>query len=74
MCMCVAICNCGVRGDQVYTECMGIDKDEANAERESKANTAPLNAMVFERQWNKALIYLAWGNTQKVPALQRSRF
>lgn len=65
MCMCVAICS-----DQVYTECLGIDKDEANAERESKANTAPLNAMVFERQWNKALLYLAWGNTQK----QRSRF
>lgn len=57
-----------------YTERLGIDKDDALAGRESKANTALVNAMVLKRHRNKAEFYLAWGSTQKEPALQCGEF
>lgn len=72
--MCVTVCNSGVRGDQVYTELLGTDKEDGNIGRESKAKTALVNATVFERHRKKAEFYLAWGNTQKAPALQRGGF
>lgn len=72
--MCATVCNWGVRGDQVYTERLGADKDDGNTRWESKANIALVNAVVFERHRNKAEFYLAWGNTQKTAALQRGGF
>lgn len=48
--MCVTVRSRGVRGDQVYTARLGTDKDDADGGgRESKANTAAVNAMVFEK-------------------------
>lgn len=72
--LCVTVCNQGVRGDQVYTECLGIDKVDAYVGRKGKANTAPVNTIAFERRRNKAGFYLAWGNAQKEPAMQRGEF
>lgn len=56
---------CRAGGDQVYTECLGIDKNDAYAGSESKANTASVNAMAFERHRNKAEFYLARGQHTK---------
>lgn len=52
--MCMTICNCSVKGGQVYTECPAIDKGNANTEQDRAANTTPMNSIVFERQHNKA--------------------
>ena len=72
--LCVTVCNRGVRGARVYTESLGIDKADAYAGRKGKANTAPVNTVTFERHRNKAEFYLAWGNAQKEPAMQRGEF
>jgi len=70
--MCATLCNWGVGGDQVYTERLWTDKVDTG--RESKANSGPVNEVAFERHGNKAGFYLAWGNTQKEPAMQRGEF